>query len=1115
MARDPLSMRAPVAHARTAEAILLLACAVSVCAVAGESATGLAPGASLARAAAPGETHAFVLPLAAGELLDVRGEERGADLELDLFAPDGARLAWMDGPLGGQGAETLSWVADAAGDYRLEARIRAAPAGASFTLAVALLRPATPEDLGRIAVQTSFAGASERLARGDAEARKQALPLFEAALDSARAAGERWFEARALLAVGWLEGESGRSEAAIGHLEESARLWQELGETRFEARALDETGYATQPLGRHREGVAFHRRAAELWRRAGALAEAANALVYAGYCASFSGDHAGAIGWLEEAARLAQETGETRTAASALNNLGLAQRGDGRLREALASFVAARPFAEAAGDRALAAELHANRGNVLADLGELEQALGEYQLAVEGYRAAGNRRGEGQALSYVGSVWASLGEQGKALAAYEPALAALRSIGHSFQAAVLHRMGTAHHRLRDLDAAEADFTAALEVWRANHLRWGEAMTLAELGAVRAERGAAAAGLELLAQGLALSRAENDRPRQATALDFLGELHRRQGDAASAAASCREAAALWLELGNPRRQASSLAGLARAERGAGELAGARAHIEEALAILERLRRNFLSDELRATYLSSVRDFYELYLDLLLELDRREPQAGHAQAALVASEESRARVLLDLLSRGGIDPSADLAPALRARRDANAAAISTAQSELLALRPRAAPGSPRLAGLERELGRLESERDRLEAEIRRASSTYADLTLPVPLGAAEIQALVPADAALLEYFLGEERSFLVVATRRTVHAFRLAPEREIARATSELRGDLEQPGRRRLAALLANAHRLYQTLVEPAAAELATSRRWLVAPDGVLYGLPFEALLAHPAAADLAGPQPYVLGERLVSYVPSGSVLGRLAEPSAPPADSSALVAFGDPDYGVAETDEASAQTGALGELVRGTEQASRGWLFRRLPATGSEVAEIAGLFPRQATRVFLRRAASEENVKREVDASHARRWHFAAHALVSDERPQDSGLVLALDADPTEDGFLQVSEIFGLRMPSELVVLSACETALGPRVRGEGVLGLSRAFLFAGARSLVASLWQVEDRSTAELMVGFYERLQRGRHPADALREAKLIFLASPPTAHPFYWAPFILTGTSP
>ncbi len=1106
----------PLARALAAQAILLAACTFPAAGVEGGNVAGVAPGATVSRAATVGETQHFSIALAAGELFEVRADERGADLALVLYGPGGVRLAGMDGPLGGQGAEILSWVAEKAGDYRLEAHVLAASAGASLRLSMAARHPATAAELRRIAVQSAFARASERLERDDASAKAEALALFEAALAAASAAGERWLEARALLAVGWLESETGRPEAAMGHLEESACLWQELGETRFAARALDQAGYATQAIGRHRDGAGFHRHAAALWRSAGALAESATALVYAGYCTAFDSDYAGAIPELEEAARLAQEIGEKGKAANALTDLGLALRGNGELRAALASFAVARPFAEAAGAdyRALAAELHANRGNVLADLGELEGALDEYQLAVEGYRAAGSKRGEGQALSYIGAAWALLGDQGKALAAFEPALEALRSIGHSYQSLVLHRMGSAHHKLRDLDAAAGDFTAALEIWRANHHRWGEAMTLAELGAVEVERGRSATGAELLAQGLALSRAAHDRPRQAMALDLLAEIQRRQGDAAAAATSSREAAALWVELGNPRRQASSLAGLARAERAAGKLTEARIHVEEALAILERLRRNFYSDELRATYLASVRDFYELYLDLLLELERREPQAGHARAALAASEESRARVLLDLLARSGIDPSADLEPALLEGRAASAAAISTTQSALLAARSRAAPLSPRLAELEQELARLESERDRLEGQIRRASSAYAELTLPVPLAAAEIQALVPADAALLEYFLGEERSYLIVATRQTVHAFPLAPEREIAPAVSELRSALERPGRRGFAALLAHSHNLYRTLIAPAAAELAGARRWLVAPDGALYGLPFEALLVRPPAADLTASQPFLAREREVTYVPSASVLARLEEPSSvtSPVDSPALLAFGDPDYGDTERGEATLGTGPLGDLVRAAGETAGGWALHRLPATGGEVAGIAGLFPHQATRIFLRREASEENVKRAVAAVQARRWHFAAHTLVSDERPQDSGLVLALDADPAEDGLLQVSEIFALHMPSDLVVLSACETALGPRIRGEGVLGLSRAFLFAGARSLLASLWQVEDRSTAELMLAFYEHLQSGSDPGTALREAKLELLARPRTAHPFYWAPFILTG---
>lgn len=192
---------------------------------------------------------------------------------------------------------------------------------------------------------------------------------------------------------------------------------------------------------------------------------------------------------------------------------------------------------------------------------------------------------------------------------------------------------------------------------------------------------------------------------------------------------------------------------------------------------------------------------------------------------------------------------------------------------------------------------------------------------------------------------------------------------------------------------------------------------------------------------------------------------------------------------------------------------RGWKLHRLEASGQEVNGIAKLYEPDEVTLYLRQAATEENVKGSSDLGTARRIHFATHGVMSERQPQYSGLVLTLDEDPQEDGLLQVYEIFNLKLNADLVVLSACETGLGKEVKGEGIIGLTRAFLYAGTPSVVVSLWPVVDRSTARLMAKFYEELNQRPDKAEALRRAKLEMIkAGGRSAHPFHWAPFILIG---
>jgi CHAT domain-containing protein len=344
--------------------------------------------------------------------------------------------------------------------------------------------------------------------------------------------------------------------------------------------------------------------------------------------------------------------------------------------------------------------------------------------------------------------------------------------------------------------------------------------------------------------------------------------------------------------------------------------------------------------------------------------------------------------------------------------------------------------------------------------------------------------------------------------------------IGQLTQEFRETLRTPGRREFGAYARTAHRLYQTLIAPAGDTLAGKRRLLIIPDGALHYVPFEALLVK--AADGAGDPEFLLKRWAVSYAPSASVVASMRQNTRPAADVSAkqFLAFADPVYDSnGRNDLARKKLGAnamsentVALNARGLFDNDAQWDLARLTHSRREVEGIARLYRPQASALFLGQDAKEENAKGAGALATARRIHFATHGLVNEQQPQYSGLVLTLDDDPREDGLLQVYEIFNLKLQADLVVLSSCQTGLGQQFKGEGIVGLTRAFMYAGAPSVVVSLWSVADVSTADLMVGFYQHLDRAEDKADALRSAKLELLKNPRYAHPYYWAPFVLIG---
>jgi CHAT domain-containing protein len=373
------------------------------------------------------------------------------------------------------------------------------------------------------------------------------------------------------------------------------------------------------------------------------------------------------------------------------------------------------------------------------------------------------------------------------------------------------------------------------------------------------------------------------------------------------------------------------------------------------------------------------------------------------------------------------------------------------------------------------------------VQRDARRVADLVYPRPAALADVQAALPPDCALAVYHLAPERAFAVVATRASARLVDLGPAPaidEAARAYPDLASVDGSDDARKAAAL-------YDRLLRPLEAETVGRARLLVAPDGPLAFVPFEALVRTEG-----GRSERVIERWEVACVPSATVwrlLARDAAAAGPRGDT--VVALGDPDY----DDDAPAASGlrAYGRL-------------RRLPGTAVEVRAIADIAGPDRARTLFGAQATSRGLAGALAGSGGRlaALHLACHGRIDPERPRLSGLVLS------GGEVLSVDDVCALRVPADVVVLSACETGRGPVLRGEGVMGLARAFFFAGASRVVASNWAVSDDAASELMTAFATRLLRdGRRPGEALRTAKLEMLRGRPAlAHPASWAAFVIWG---
>jgi CHAT domain-containing protein/Tfp pilus assembly protein PilF len=382
-------------------------------------------------------------------------------------------------------------------------------------------------------------------------------------------------------------------------------------------------------------------------------------------------------------------------------------------------------------------------------------------------------------------------------------------------------------------------------------------------------------------------------------------------------------------------------------------------------------------------------------------------------------------------------------------------------------------------------------------------HLDRALPASMNKIQESGL-DKNTVMLEYILGDSCSYLWVITKDHHRMIRVPDRNTIEQQVETFRFALTRPDEENIAFLSESGYSLYEQLVQPVIPFIPDEAHLLILPDGILNYIPFEALITErpdPQGLSSLSSLNYLINEHSISYGQSSSVwLARNNNPAqggSQPQHQMELIAFGDPVY--LEGSESQ------DELRQG---------LRRLIYSGEEVKMIAALFEEGSTEIFLRETATEEHVKRNGHLTSTRYIHFATHGLIDDRNPENSCLVLSHSKNTPEDGNLRASEISGMSLTSDLVVLSACQTGLGRMVRGEGMIGLSRSFMYAGASSLIASLWNVSDNSTSILMTRFYTNLiKEGLNKAEALREARLSMIKDGEFAHPFYWAPFILTGS--
>jgi CHAT domain-containing protein/Tfp pilus assembly protein PilF len=1112
--------------------------------VCGCSGQALEPARPIEATLGGGSTQSYSLAADAGQYFRINIEPNGLPLDVHLLAPSGKEVGALMNEAGELRDIPISNIAAEGGTYRLTfaSADPDAPARA-YRITLIEIRAARPDDATRVGAEQAFQNGKRLKAQGSKEQLQKAVAAFESVLPLWRSVADQTQEGRTLDAMGdtyWSLGQPapakdcftqalalakaandrvGEASAlsnlgvtaifadpkkAAGLLEESLLLSRE-SDHNLQAETLSNLGALYMRMGDLRKSLDYANRALELKRESGdrkgqmliltnvaalysALGDPRQSLDRLGDILSIRrqmhdqrgeaqtlftmatafaqlGEPDKALDLFGQVLPLRRVVGDRIGEAQALQNMGAAQMSLSELQEALTTFQTALPLSRELKDLHLEESFLNNIARAYLQLGEFQRALGYSTRALQIQRQIGDKRGEAVALSSLGSVYADMGDSQRALELYDQALPLFHNAGD---------------------------------------RAGEADILGVAGLAFAKRGEPKRALEYILQELDLSRQIEDRRREAVALVNAGDVYIALSERRQASDSLEKGLAMLVPIGDRVQQSRALYQLARLERSRGEWLAARGRLDEALRMDEQIRGEVVDRELRSSYFATVIDQYEMLIELLMRLHKEHPGRKFDVQAFDTSERARARSLLDLLgeSRAGLRQGVD--PALLDRERiliAQLRAKSERRTEMLA----AKKTDPRLAPIEADIRRLTIEYQELQARILASSPRYAEFTRSHPLTLEEIQSkVVDSGTLLLEYSMGVDRSFVWAVTSTTFRTYEL-PKRSyleaLARRVVDGIASADVEAARQASAAL---KQLGHALLDPVAVELG-NRRLVVVAQGALQYVPFAAL-----PSPTHGDEPLAVAHAIVTLPSASSIAFARGELENRPRASKVLAVLADPVYSVDDPRVSPATP----PIAANAEAPPDRPTFQRLLSTHQEGMNILGLVrPRE------RLSALDFDASRATASSGAlsqyRFVHIASHGILDSLHPELSGLVLSLvdRAGRPQNGFMQTPDIYNLKLNADMVVLSACQTALGREDRGEGLVGLTRAFLYAGVPRVVASLWTVPDVSTAQLMTRFYKGiLVNGLRPSEALRQAQVSIWKEQRWARPYYWAGFTLQG---
>ena len=740
-----------------------------------------------------------------------------------------------------------------------------------------------------------------------------------------------------------------------------------------------------------------------------------------------------------------------------------------------------------------------NIGLYFNDVSDYSQALKHYEDALSIFRDMNTVSDVSNCLVNMSDIYIQLGNYEKALLNLTDVLVIDRQLDDDLYVAMdLNNIGVVY-RKKGLESDSSEdllkgltfFEESLFLSRQIQAKKIEVQCLNNMGTVYTDLEKYPEALRCLFLGLDIAEILNDKKEISSILLNMGTVYsnlRRFDQAIEVLVESIELAQLINEK-NILWEAHAKAGYAFKEMNS--FSPAVDHFKKSIHIIESIRSKIHLEELKASYFSSDEriDSYYRLVDIFFLMSQINPGQHHIKSAFETMEKAKARAFLDRLELSKIEKRRDIDPELLEREHNLMEEISKLNSTII---------TPGLDGNQKQkhmnrLKRLEQDLETLNRTVRLNSPSYANLKYPRTVSLEEAQSSLPDHStAYFAYCIGKDCSYLFVITKEKMNVFPLPP------------ADILREGIRNYLQIITDKDRfnfqegydLFTVLISPGL-ERGINRIVFI-PDDILHYLPFETLLTQTDKSR------WLVQDYRISYVPSITSFREIVLRERGNHQKKDLLSFGNPYLGEFEGPESR-----IDMLNR--EKAWEDFRLNPLDYSQLEVDRIATLFKKNKRDVYSGTEATETTVKRTA-LSDYKIVHFATHGQIDNRYPARSSILLSLNDDSSEDGFLQMREVYHLKFNADLVTLSACQTGLGRFIKGEGIEGINRAFFFAGASSVLMSLWAVNDQASYQFMQRFYSYLCSSESIVDALRRAKIEMIKSEALSHPFYWAGFVVSG---